>query len=625
MAQRFEDVGQLVDAVIAERGRSLKVGFPLGLGKPNHIANELVDRVLSGELDRLEIFTALSLSRPPAATSDLKHRLMGPVLDRLFAGYPDLKYVQLQALGELPENIVVHEFYMTPGAFLNSATAQRHYKSVNFTDAFREMKEQGLDLIAQMVGPTDDGWDLSCNTDLSKELFPKLLKREDQDRPMLVGQVNRRLPLMGGTAEVGKDVFDAVLDNDEYDYDLFGLPSLPVSDVEYAIGTRVASLLRDGGTIQIGIGGLGTAVSWAAIFRHQDPESFQRLVEDLGVTESERKLIDKWGGLDPFEEGLYACSEMFVEGLLHMADAGVLSREVDGAVLDAAFYLGSPAFYEGLRALSPEMRQRLRMRSVRFTNLLYNGEEEKRGQRVHARFINSAMMVTALGAVVSDGLDDGRVVSGVGGQYEFVAMANALDDGRGIITLPATRERNGEVRSNILWSYGHCTIPRHLRDIVVTEYGIADLRGKSDEEIVAELIGICDSRFQEDLVKSAKASRKLAPDWQIPEIHRRNLPEVLKSTLAPYRRDGTIKRCPFGSSLTEIELDLVEGLQHLKGVIEEVGARQFPQLSGSALMETALGSTRWDDHLDRMGLKDASSMRERLMRSALIYGLNASR
>src|SRR5437588_7934177 len=61
-------------------------------------------------------------------------------------------------------------------------------------------------------------------------------------------------------------------------------------------------------------------------------------------------------------------------------------------------------------------------------------------------------------------------------------MAHALEDGRSILMIRSTKEEDGRLLSNIRWSYGHVTIPRHLRDIVVTEYGIADLRGRSDAE-----------------------------------------------------------------------------------------------------------------------------------------------
>ena len=78
----------------------------------------------------------------------------------------------------------------------------------------------------------------------------------------------------------------------------------------------------------------------------------------------------------------------------------------------------------------------------------------KIAQRRHGRFLNSTMMVTLLGAAVSDGLADGRVVSGVGGQYNFVAMAHSLPGARSILTLRSTREKNSKLSSNILWNYG---------------------------------------------------------------------------------------------------------------------------------------------------------------------------
>ena len=624
MSQRdYQDVERLVDKVIAERGRRLKVGFPLGLGKPSFIVNALVQRALDKEIEDLEIYTALSLSVPDPGSNELQQRLMEPIVDRLFGDVPSLGYVDLRAAGELPDHIRVHEFYYPPGSLLSSPVAQRHYQCVNFTDAFREMKQANLDLIGQMVAPSEQGWDLSCNTDLSVELLPKFHQRPAEERPLLVAQVNRRLPPMGDSAVLPDDTFDYILDDERYDHDLFGLPSMPVSDAEYAIGLRVASLLRDGGTVQIGIGGLGEAVSWGAILRHENPERFARMVEELEPGAEERDLIERWGGMDEFDEGLYAATEMFVEGLLHMERRGVLSRTVedDEVVLHGAFYLGSPQFYEKLWALTDEERQRFSMRSVRFTNLLYGDEKTKRRQRVHGRFINSAMMVTGLGAVVSDGLDDGRVVSGVGGQFEFIAMANALRDGRSIIMVPATRSHRGEVHSNIVWKYGHCTIPRHLRDIVVTEYGVADLRGKSDEEVVKALVGVCDARFQKAFVEKAQRAGKLSAQWEIPASARQNRPEKIAKALAEHRRDATIPRCPFGSSLSEVELDLVEALQHLKGLVEDVQSWRLPEMSGRH-MAGALGDLeKWSPHLKRMGLQEPISMRERVLRRALVYGL----
>src|ERR1700710_1656473 len=155
------------------------------------------------------------------------------------------------------------------------------------------------------------------------------------------------------------------------------------------------------------------------------------------------------------------------------------------------------------------------MMPVSFTNQLYGDEETKRRARVDARFVNNAMMATLMGAVISDGLENGQVVRGVGGQYNFVAQAFALVGARSILTVEATRlEKAGSV-SNIRWAYGHETIPRHLRDIIVTEYGVADLRGKSDADVIAAMLGVADSRFQNDLMRQAKDAGKLSSKFEI--------------------------------------------------------------------------------------------------------------
>ena len=618
----FSNVEDLVDDLIAQKGTHLKVAFPLGLGKPTHLANALVQRLLDGGLERLEIFSALSLSPPPPGENELQKRLMEPILERLYADVPSLDYVDLRRKDQLPKGLEIHEFYYPPGALLDSIDAQRHYRSVNFTDGFRLMKDQRLDLIGQMVVPADGGYDLSCNTDLSLELYPRLLEKPTSERPLLIAQINRRLPVLGGTSVIVPETFDAVLDSDQYTHELFGMPSLPISDAQYAIGLRAACLLRDGGTVQIGIGGSGESVAWAAILRHQNPSRFAEIIDALEPTHEERAMVDAFGGIDPFKEGLFASTEMFVEGLLYMYHQGVLRREVDdGTVLHGAFYLGSPRFYEALRNLSEDDRRRLSMRSVCYTNLLHGEEEKKRAERRHARFINSAMNATLLGGLASDTLPDGRVVSGVGGQYEFIAMAHALPDARSIVMLPSTRTSGGEVKSNIVWSHGNLTIPRHLRDIVVTEYGIADLRGRSDEEVIKAMILVSDSRFQQKLLHQARDAGKIDPQWEIPPRALTNHPDTLGQALATFRHRGEIPRCPFGSALDEIELDLVQALQHLKGLSEDLHSWRLPDLSGHNLIQSLKSSSRWDDHLQRMNLLEPDSLREKALQKALIYGL----
>src|SRR6202020_1436270 len=119
-----------------------------------------------------------------------------------------------------------------------------------------------------------------------------------------------------------------------------------------------------------------------------------------------------------------------------------------GTLLHGAFFLGPRGFYAALRDLPESERRQFSMGGVGFINQL-DGEDWglRVAQRSQARFINSTMMVTLLGAAVSDGLADGRVVSGVGGQFNFVAMAHALPDARSILTLRSTRVKDGVVTS----------------------------------------------------------------------------------------------------------------------------------------------------------------------------------
>src|SRR6202012_4662989 len=184
--------------------------------------------------------------------------------------------------------------------------------------------------------------------------------------------------------------------------------------------------------------------------------------------------------------------------------------------------------------------------------------------RVDARFVNNTMMATLLGSAVSDGLEDGQVVSGVGGQYNFVAQAFALPGARSVLALEATRLAKGKAQSNIRWRYGHETIPRHLRDVFVTEYGVADVRGKSDADVIAAMLAITDSRFQDELSRAAKDAGKLAKGYEIPRAHRENSPERITAALKPAREAGLLPDFPFGTDFTGIELRLIPALEILQ-------------------------------------------------------------
>jgi hypothetical protein len=239
-------------------------------------------------------------------------------------------------------------------------------------------------------------------------------------------------------------------------------------------------------------------------------------------------------------------------------------------------------------------------------------------QRRGARFFNTCMMATLLGSAVSDGLENGHVVSGVGGQYNFVAMAHELPGGRSALLLRATRKGKSGVETNIRWNYGHTTIPRHLRDIFITEYGVADLRGKSDSECIEAMLAISDARFIDALAAEAKSHGKLAVDFKIPDAWRQHRPEKLSETLAPLVRKGVLPAFPFGSDFTEVERRLLPALEWLKSSSANWKGRWRLLKAVSRPGEAAADELAL---LDRMGLavptKWADRLQRRLLQAAL--------
>src|SRR5690606_35209476 len=121
----------------------------------------------------LTIFTALTLEAP-ALSQGLSERFLSPLRERLFGGYPALLYAQLQRQGQLPANIQVHEFFLSPGRWLGQAHAQQHYVSVNYSQALALLIDLGVNVIAQWVAADEhsaQGLNLSSNPDLTVDLF----------------------------------------------------------------------------------------------------------------------------------------------------------------------------------------------------------------------------------------------------------------------------------------------------------------------------------------------------------------------------------------------------------------------------------------------------------------------
>ncbi len=659
----FDDVGECVEATLRRLGNRIVIGTPLGIGKPNPLLNEFYRRAGRDPNLRLTIFTALSLNRPTAG-SDLEARFLEPFVARVFGDYVDLDYVTAAHAGRVPPNVEIREFYLQAGAWLGCEHVQQHYLAANYTHAPRDLAAAGVNVIAQQVAMRTTGgrdeYSLSCNPDVTLDVLPHVDAARASGRDaVVIGSVNRRLPFMLGDACVPASRFDYLLDHPRYEYDPFCPPNAPIGTVEHAIGLHASALVRDGGTLQLGIGELGEAIVYALQLRHQQNAAYRAALDALGATGRFATEIEQVGGLAPFDRGLYACTEMFVDGFLDLYRSGILKRPVyphavlqrllddgrigerldvetlvalaragithldaaafeslqacglfrpgtrhepgwpatlvgpdgervaadladpaarqriadaclakrldGGVVLHAAFFLGPRGFYGALHELPESDRRRFYMTRVGMTNDVFGHDQELRvAQRRHARFVNTTMMVTGLGAAVSDGLEDGQVVSGVGGQYNFVAQAHELPEAHSVLLVRSTRTKHGRTTSNLLWNYGHATIPRHLRDVVVTEYGVACLRGRTDRECVAALLAVTDSRFQDELLGAARRAGKIEADYRIPDRHRRNTPMALEDGLRAARAEGLFTAFPFGTELTAEEIVLQQALQRLR-------------------------------------------------------------
>jgi acyl-CoA hydrolase len=286
-----------------------------------------------------------------------------------------------------------------------------------------------------------------------------------------------------------------------------------------------------------------------------------------------------------------------------------------GTSLQGAFLIGPGVFYERLRNMSDEQRERVDMTSVAEVNRVYEAFELERLQRRHARFLNVTMKATLLGSAVSDQLENGAVVSGVGGQNEFVMMAHQLPEARSALLFRSTYSKGKELHSNVHWEYPHCTIPRHMRDLFATEYGVADLRGKTDQECVAAMLAISDSRFQEELCQAAKRGKKLPKDYVLPSAVRNNTPERLEKALTAAQHSGLLPRLPFGCDLSDAELRLAARLKTLGAAIASWDGRAKLLSAVSKQLTRSQNDSREDLQfaLTHLELERPSGPKERLL------------
>ncbi|MEQ8200741.1 MAG: acetyl-CoA hydrolase/transferase C-terminal domain-containing protein [Syntrophomonadaceae bacterium] len=715
----YDDVQKCVDEVINYVGKDIVFCMTLALGKPVLFINELYRRAKEDPEIKLRILTALALERPRGHT-DLEKRFLKPLADRIFDGVPEFDYMLDFRAGRLPPNVEFSENFSKAGGYLNDPVAQQNHVASNYTHCARDAISNGANVMGQLIGyQEEDGktmYSMACNPDIVIEMIAGLKEQRALGRKVaIVGEANRNMPFMYGDAVMEPDTYDIILQGPKYDYNLFAPPKDAVSLSDYMIGLNVSTLIKDGGTIQVGIGALGDAIVAGLIMRNEHNALYQEILEKTGTKRRNAELIAKWGDTGIFKEGLYGASEMFVDAFMQMYKKGIIKRKVfesvplmklinagqlsadnipadiidklvameaveprltardftflrefgilkdgleyiDGSIIDGethysadmndeqaqarirellgnklrggtvllgAFFIGPQAFYQALNDMSEEERQLFGMSGVDKVNQLYGGEELRRLQRKDGRFVNTGMVASVLGAVASDGLEDGRIISGIGGQYNFAAMAHALKDGRLIMMIKSTKGAGKMLKSNIVFSYGNCSIPRHLRDIIVTEYGIADVQGKTDKEVIAMIINIADSRFQAKLLEQAKQAKKIPADYEIPEEYRHNYPETIHALLHPYQHQGHFQPYPFGTDLTTEEMVLGGALKGFKALATGSPNKMITGLLAELFKSVPVAA---DKYLEMMKLDHPASLKEKVLQKTVVLALrNANR
>jgi acyl-CoA hydrolase len=281
----------------------------------------------------------------------------------------------------------------------------------------------------------------------------------------VIAQLNRSMPRTLGESFVHVDDIDLAVEVDVLPYE-HATPE--IGEVEQRIGDFVADLVPDGATIQLGIGAIPTAVAMALHGK-----------KDLGVH-----------------------TEMMTDVVVDLVEAGVITgmrKERNKGKIVATFMLGTKKLYRFV-----DDNPMVEMRPTDFTNDTHVIRSFR-----HMTAINSAISIDLTGQVCADSIG-WRLYSGVGGQMDFMRGAALAPEGRPIIALPATAAGGtvSRITPFLQEGSGVVTTRAHVRT-VVTEYGIAELYGKSTRERARALIAISHPDFRDELTARARKTHYL--------------------------------------------------------------------------------------------------------------------
>jgi 4-hydroxybutyrate CoA-transferase len=311
-----------------------------------------------------------------------------------------------------------------------------------------------LDAVLINVTPPDAHGYCSLGTSIDAALAASRAART------VIAQVNPRVPRTLGDSFIHVDEIDLGV---EVDRPIYEHGDAEIGDVERRIGEYVAELVPDGATLQMGIGSIPAAVALAL-----------RDKRDLGIH-----------------------TEMFTNAVLDLVEGGAVTgacKEINRGKIVSAFMMGTQRLYDFVHD-----NPMVEMRPVDYTN---DTTVIRRFRRMIA--INSALAVDLTGQVSADSIGT-RFYSGVGGQMDFMRGAALASEGRAIIALPSTAAGGtiSRIAPTLAVGAGVVTSRAHVRT-VITEYGVADLFGRSIRERAADLVRIAHPDFRDELVAEAR-------------------------------------------------------------------------------------------------------------------------
>lgn len=388
------------------------------------------------------------------------------LLDALVARAPELRDVSVVHLHcegpgpHLAPDMAPHfrhrALFIGPNARAAVNEGRADYIPAFLSDVPRLFEAGLLPLDAVFVNATPPDAHGFCSLGTSVEAMHAAIRTAKT----VIVQLNRSIPRTLGESFIHVDEIDLAV---ECDVPPYTVPLGEIGDVERRIGAYVADLVPDGATVQMGIGGIPTAVGAALMGKH-----------DLGVH-----------------------TEMFTDVVVDLVEAGVINgsqKERNRGKVVAAFVMGSPRLYDFI-----DNNPMIEMRSVDFTNDTHVIRTFSR-----MRAINSAIEVDLTGQIVADSIGH-RMYSGVGGQMDFVRGASLATEGRAIIALPSTAAHGAQSRisASLHEGAGVVTTRAHARTIV-TEWGVAELWGRSLGQRAEALIAIAHPDFRDQLTSDAR-------------------------------------------------------------------------------------------------------------------------